>query len=121
MENTDDIISFAIHPDGNVCATGEMGKRPKIVIWDSRTMEPIKIIKRFHKRAVQHLDFSPDGTRLASIGQDDDNSLAVYDWQTGKKLFSSKTDKNKVLDCRWGSNSRVVTCGVKHVYFFEKE
>jgi hypothetical protein len=38
-------------------------------------------INDFHRRAITCLDFSPDGTLLASVGSDDDNSVAVH----GKK------------------------------------
>ena len=33
--NTDDIVSMARHPDKTTFATGEIGRKPKIVVWSS--------------------------------------------------------------------------------------
>jgi microtubule-associated protein-like 6 len=119
-DHTDDIIALAMHPSGKFVATGEMGNSPKIVVWDTATMQSVQIISGFHKLAVQHLEFSPSGNLLASVGQDADNSVAIYEWASKKKVFSSKVDKNKLLDCRWGSESNFGVCGVKSMWFFKK-
>lgn len=42
---------------------------------------PWQTLSGFHKRAVTTLSFSPDGRHLASIGCDDNHSIAVYDWK----------------------------------------
>ncbi len=34
----------------------------------------------FHQRAITAVSFSRDGRHLASLGCDDDHSLAIYDW-----------------------------------------
>jgi WD40 repeat protein/Ca2+-binding EF-hand superfamily protein len=120
LDHTDDIVSFAMHPNGNICATGEFGANPKIVVWDSKTMKALKVIRGFHQNAVVHLDFSPDGKKLASIGQDDDRSLAIYEWTAGTKIFTCKTSTSRVLDCRWASDNSVASCGENHVFFFNK-
>jgi echinoderm microtubule-associated protein-like 6 len=113
----DDVVSMAIHPDGEIIATGQMaskdligeasnkrgaagrkalaeGKLVRIYIWNSKTMELIKEIVGFHRRALRHLKFSPSGKYLMSIGEDDKNSVAIYDWQQGNKgamLANSQT------------------------------
>lgn len=35
----------------------------------------------FHRRVITALSFSRDGRHLASLGCDDDHSLAIYDWE----------------------------------------
>jgi hypothetical protein len=37
--HSDDITALCIHPDRNLVATGEVGKNPKICVWNSTTME----------------------------------------------------------------------------------
>lgn len=41
---------------------------------------PTQTLSGFHRRAITALSFSRDGRHLASLGCDDDHSLAVYDW-----------------------------------------
>jgi WD40 repeat protein len=74
---------MAIHPDGDIIATGQMaakdvaawnkgnskgGKLVNIMIWKASTQEKICEIHGFHRRAVKLLGFSPDGTKLVSVG-----------------------------------------------------
>jgi WD40 repeat protein len=66
------------------------------------------------------VDFSPDGQKLISVGQDDYNSLAIYDWQQGLLLATSKVDGAKVTACgfKGDSSSEFFTCGLKHIKFY---
>ena len=50
-------------------ATGEIGRKPKIIVWDSDTLQTLAVLKGFHKRGVPLLAFSEGrGDRLASVG-----------------------------------------------------
>jgi hypothetical protein len=40
--HSDDITALAIHPDRTLVATGEVGKNPKIIVWNTSTMEIVK-------------------------------------------------------------------------------
>jgi microtubule-associated protein-like 6 len=120
LEHTDEIACLAMHPDGNVVATGEKGENPKIIVWDAASMKTIVTIQGFHKRAVSFLAFSPSGKELVSIGQDADHSVAVYDWVNKRKTFSSKTSKQKVLDVQCTESNNFVSCGVKHIFFWTR-
>ncbi len=59
--HTDDVISLAIHPDGVTVATGQMGKKPTIIVWRTDTLAPVAVLEGLHRRAVCQLAFSPDG------------------------------------------------------------
>eukprot|EP00898_Chlorokybus_atmophyticus_P002667 jgi/Chlat1/3400/Chrsp23S03816 len=41
--NTDDILCMARHPKGVLFATGEIGRQPKIIVWDSSTMQRVTL------------------------------------------------------------------------------
>lgn len=86
-----------------------------IFIWDIKTKEIINKINGFHLRAVWHLKFTPDGKYLLSIGEDDDNSLAIYDWKNNKLIATSKVDKSNVLDLAANTTSEFITVGSRHV------
>jgi WD40 repeat protein len=61
------------------------------------------------------LKFSPDGSKLVSFGQDDDNSLAIYDWENSRLICTAKVDKAAVLGCGWKSESEFTSVGQKHI------
>jgi microtubule-associated protein-like 6 len=79
-EHTDDVVCLAVHPTEDIVATGQLGKKPLIVVWDASTQKSLVVLKGFHKRAVTLLAFSSHdgGKHLASIGDDNDHSVAVY-------------------------------------------
>lgn len=86
---------MAMHPKGSVVATGTAAPECKIysnehllvktmlveiMVWDAESKAMLCFIQDFHLRGVSHLEFSPDGTLLLTVGMDDDHSLAIYDW-----------------------------------------
>ena len=86
-----EIISIAIHPEGDLIATGDMVPRhipdkPTIHIWDTADCTNTTILTGFHKHGIALLAFSSinsDGKLLASCGLDTHHSIAVYNWNTG--------------------------------------
>jgi microtubule-associated protein-like 6 len=83
--HTDDIVSLCLHPEGNLVASGQIGKFPVIIIWNAFSMKKERYfrdcafsisltqhrsLKGFHTNAVSALSFSKDGTLLVSVGAD---------------------------------------------------
>lgn len=119
-EHSDEVLCLAAHPSLKYMATGQMGRKPSIVVWDAETGETTQVMVGFHRRAVSQLAFSPDGRLLASIGADDQHSLAVYEWRRGLLKAWGVTSGRKVLGLAWDPSSSVVLeCGLKHVAFYE--
>ena len=79
-----DVVSMALHPNGKLCATGALGTRPKIVVWDVDSLQTLATLQGFHANGVNHLVFSPDGRHLASAGLDEDHSIGKDDGQNGR-------------------------------------
>ena len=52
---------------------------------------------------------------MLSIGEDDDNSLAVYDWQNNWLIASAKVDKTNVLGIDSNGSNEFMTVGSRHV------
>jgi WD40 repeat protein/Ca2+-binding EF-hand superfamily protein len=122
-KHEEDIVSFAMHPNREIVATGQMAMKGKaklidIFVWKVGDKEVLANLKGFHLRAIQLLKFSPSGNKLLSFGQDDDNSLAVYDWAKGVLLTTSKVDKTNVLECIFLSETQFITSGTKHLKFW---
>jgi microtubule-associated protein-like 6 len=75
-------------------------------------------INDFHRRAVTALEFSPEGTLLLSVGADEDNSLAVYDWISSRIVATAKGDRARVTAVAWRSQTDFVSVGTRHVKFW---
>jgi WD40 repeat protein len=93
----DDILCLAVHPDGNFCATGEVGDMPKIVVWDCATMDTKAVLSGFHKRGVGQLKFNGPGNLLLSVGLDDYNSVAIYNWEQERVIATAVVSLTKVM------------------------
>jgi microtubule-associated protein-like 6 len=123
VEHSDLIVSMKLFntPQGNtIVATGEVGKRPAIHVWDAETLMPISTLRGFHRNGVSQLDFSPDRTKLATLGMDTYHSVAVYNWRTAERIWASRSTVDLVHDLRFLSNEQLATCGVDHIYFWKE-
>ena len=118
-EHDHDIICLDVHPEGHTVATGEVGKFPKIVLWDANTGVTIRVIM-FHKRGVANIAFSASGELLVSTGLDDDRTVVVHNARTGAVLGKGKAGRGiEVNTLSVGGNELFVTGGKNHVKFWE--
>jgi echinoderm microtubule-associated protein-like 6 len=88
-QHRDDVVSMDIHPLRNIVATGQMAAkgRAKLIdlyVWDSDDCSILSHITGFHRRAINVIKFSPSGKYLLSVGEDDNHSVAIYEWQSGR-------------------------------------
>ena len=116
-----DIISIAVHPDGHVVATGDVGKLPKINLWDINTGTTIRTI-RFHKMGVSHLSFHPlEKNLLISCGLDDDRLLVIHNITNGTIVGKSKIGKGIMIQTLKVSPtaSCFLTAGKNHLKFWD--
>ncbi|MGL4948326.1 MAG: hypothetical protein ACRC42_02985, partial [Mycoplasma sp.] len=138
----EDIVSLAIHPNGRTVATGQMAAKGKaklidLYVWniddlpdetnvlaDDRANPPKGVTnwKGSLLRAIRVLQFSPDGKKLLANGQDDYNSIAVYDTSNLTKISLIgivKVDGARVLDAIWRNPAEFVSVGPKHIKFYK--
>ena len=115
--HTDDVTSLAICKSRGVVATGQQGKNPSVYVWDISTQQELAKLCGLHKRAVSDLSFSKSGKMLATIGLDDDNSLIIYDWESGSKVISIAVSKRHVFGVNFSPSYEdlLVTHGSKHI------
>ena len=74
--------------DKTTFATGEIGRKPKIVVWSSDDCKPLAVLQGFHRSGSRAV-LQPCGKYLASVGQDC-HSVAIYDWQKEELLATYK-------------------------------
>ena len=121
--HTEDILCLARHPTGSIFATGEVGMSPKLLAWSTLNMsKPRTEIQGFFKTAIVACTFSRDGTMIAAVGADPDHSIALYKWQTGTLVASSRGSQEKIVCIKWSwFQDYIVTLGVKHCKFWSLE
>ena len=122
--HTDKISALAVFYQSKsvtLVATGQVGLVPKINVWASNNMETKVTIVGLHKKGISHLDFSPSGKLLVTVGMDDYHSVAVYAWESKTAVFTSVSTMQPILDARWlGTDDSFATCGQNHVHFWAR-
>lgn len=114
---------MAMHPGKEIVATGTKStfmktKLVDIYVWNVSTQEVLARLTGFHRGAVGCLRFSPDGSKLLTIGQDEQHSVAVYDWANQVLLATTKIGTESVSDAAWENDTSFMTSGSKLVQFF---
>ena len=91
--HNDEVSCLAISRDGAFLASGQitnMGFSADIIVWDLHTRTIVHRMS-LHKVKVAELSFSHDGRYLASLGGQDDNSLVIWDVETGNAICGTPT------------------------------
>jgi WD40 repeat protein/serine/threonine protein kinase/tetratricopeptide (TPR) repeat protein len=86
---------LALSPDGKIAATTNQAE---VVLRDVSTGTLLKNL-RGHGMPPLSLDFSHDGKRLASAGED--QSVRIWDVQTGAELFALRGHTQNITRVRW--------------------
>ena len=138
----EDIVSLCIHPNKSTVATGQMAAKGKakfidLYVWNvnnlpektnvlaedrSKCPKGVSNLKGALLRAIRILQFSPDGKKLVGNGQDDQNSIALWDTSNLNRITlinTAKVDAARVLDITWVDNEQFVTVGPKHIKYFK--
>jgi len=94
-----------------------MGFQADIIIWDFDSLQMMHRLK-LHKVLIQSLSFSHDEKFLASLGGQDDNTLVIWDIESGKALIGNPVGNNVANKVKFFNNthSKCVTihnCGVR--------
>jgi WD40 repeat protein len=98
---------------------------PYLCVWDSSNPEAaskvvtIKLTQA--DRAARAVGFIGEGGRyLASISNDDNHMIKVWDWKTGAKVCEAKSDANALFGLRANPRdpNEFVTYGSKHLMFW---
>lgn len=116
-----EVVSLTLHPDGQIVATGEIGRAPIIIVWHSESMQVLARLVGHHRRGIPFLAFNPKGNLLASIGLDSENTLIIYEWEKGNIVARTPTDKKRIhcLSFQLSDNGEmVVTGGKKHLKYW---
>jgi microtubule-associated protein-like 6 len=74
-----------VHPDRRTVATGQAGKDPDVIVWDSADCTELQRLPQgYGNRGVTACCFSPDGTKLVCICTDNNHTMYIWDWKKKK-------------------------------------
>lgn len=103
----DDILCLAISKDRRFIATGQTASKTSkgkgsVFVWDAVQSRLLCRMDGCHQRAVCSLAFSPDGSQLVSVGQDDSNTHILWEdkgggWSKAQQVATAKGDKAPVI------------------------
>eukprot|EP01041_Mallomonas_annulata_P001002 gene1002-1969_t len=128
----DDITCLTVTLDGRFVATGQTAShkskgKATVHIWDAVECRLLSSMVACHQRAVTSMCFSPDGTKLLTVGQDDNFVHTLWKdagggWSRVQQIGSQKSDKNKILFSHWLSSDPVqLVSGGASVHFWSLE
>jgi WD40 repeat protein len=106
-KHTDWVTAAAFSPDGKYLATAD--RIGNIHLWDGQTGGVILPLSE-HKKSVRALSWRSDSAVVASCGED--GTVVWWDVKDGWPLANKpNAHKDGVLDCRFGPQGELVTCG----------
>ena len=119
-DHASNIMSMACHRERGVVATGDMGETPSIRVWNPLTFETYSVMEGFHRRSVIHIGFSPDGSKLVTVGGDKFHCIAVYDWKSGSIIANTRGLQMKSFFMDFAPNGKqLIQCGNEMIRFWD--
>ncbi len=112
---------FALHPNLNHIAVGELGDdNPSIYVYSYPELDLIQVLKKGTTRGYSCMAFSMDQSYLASVGQGPDFFLTIWDWNNTKvelqcRAFSQEV--SRVVFSPYDSGC-LVTSGTGYIRFW---
>ncbi|CAG9466905.1 unnamed protein product [Pedinophyceae sp. YPF-701] len=80
------LSALSFSPDGATLAVGELGAHSTVLLYDISTGALARVLKGAHTQSIRDVQFSSDGSTLASVGTRQDGILAVWHAQSGALL-----------------------------------
>ena len=115
-----DIECVALNPDRITIASVSAGIRPKVQVWNSKSMKVLGHVDSLHEGKLCAMCFSGDGKVLALVVTNGETcSVAFYDWRHNTLLAERTAQPWTILamECNPVTGT-FVTAGVRHVYFW---
>ena len=112
-------MAFDLSPDCTKAATGEVGAKPFVYVWDVKTRKVLNVFRGVLKMGIELLQFSKSGLKLVAVDDTEDHAIIVYDLTDqisigGSTILESQGGKDQLLELRWVDENQFATVGPKH-------
>lgn len=108
------ISSFVCNREGSLIATGEIGYKPQVFIWDGKTCATVGLISDLQAKAVVALAFSNNSELLAVAGLDVDHTITIYNWKQNLVLCRALGGSRRINGiCFSDADNELLTCAHK--------
>lgn len=120
-KHKDDIISLGICPKRKLCATGSLGARPEVFIWDAKSKETVGQFRLGRNtRCVSVMCFSTDGSQVFLGDKANEHNVYLYR-HDGTLNGTAKTGSDNLNDCAAGSKCYAAVSKDGFLLFLEED
>ncbi|KAL1522827.1 hypothetical protein AB1Y20_017796 [Prymnesium parvum] len=94
---------------------------PNVLLYEYPSLRLYRVLRKGTERAYSAACFSPDGSKLATVGSYPDYMLTVWDWAREAIILRSKAFSQEVYRVTFSprSDGQLVTSGTGHIRFWE--
>ena len=115
--------AVTIHPTEPIFAVGECGYFPNIYIYKyiEGKVKLYRILRKGTEQAYSALNFYIKGDSLASVGNEPDYNLVIWNWKKETIILKAKAFSQEVFAVNFSDNfeGKLITCGMGHIKFWE--
>lgn len=121
----DEVTAIDYNPVKRVVASGQQGRPARLCVWSIDDPSKTLIDSRVIQKGIATVSLSPDGSRVAAVGLDDDHTVLVIDVEKQTQIVHERGDSARIADINWNStagadcNNEFVTVGYRHITFWK--
>lgn len=117
------IGAVTIHPTEPIFAIGECGNFPNIYVYkyENENVKLYRILRKGTEQAYSALSFYAKGDLLASVGNEPDYNLVIWNWRKETIILKAKAFSQEIYRVSFSDNfeGKLITCGMGHIRFWE--
>lgn len=95
------------------------GQGSKLYVWDSESNSIVSSVEfPWSSAGAAHISFNTDGSRIAAVGADAHQTVAIVDWPKRRCVGFAPSGSPAILDIVWSDVCCFTTVGIRHVSFW---